>query len=83
MGFVWDRRKIKMLYSRSMSEMSRRIVGLACGVDLEGTGRGWGGRTRLYAFAVGAVVCVVFAQNPHCIQLDRRINLASATHDSN
>ena len=36
MGFVWDRRKIKMLYSRTMSEMSGRIVCPACVENLEG-----------------------------------------------
>lgn len=40
MVFVWDRRKIKMLYSRGLSEMSRWIVCLACVLNLEGADRG-------------------------------------------
>lgn len=53
MGFVWDRRKIKMLYSRTMSEMSRRIVCLACVENLDGADWGWVGEV-----VICAAVCI-------------------------
>lgn len=38
MGFVWDRRKIKMLYGPAVSEMSRKIVCFTCVENLKGGG---------------------------------------------
>lgn len=71
MGFVWDRRKIKMLYSRSMSETSRRIVWLACVVNLEGTTKNEVvSHMHKWVFAVDAVACVCFSSNCHYIRLD-------------
>lgn len=65
MVFVWDRRKIKMLYSRGLSEMSRRIVCRACALNLEGADlvRGGGDEAaglRECAFAVDAAAARVW-----------------------
>lgn len=58
MGFVWDRRKIKMLYSRAVSEMSRRTV---CIREFRG---GWpGDEGDLCTSVCICSVCVVFIKS--------------------